>query len=58
MRDEGVDGVVRLTHVYQYILFSQLRGFYIKLGQIGSSRPDFVAPQIIEKLEILQVVTR
>lgn len=31
-----------------------LRGFYIKLGQIGATRSDFVAKQYIERMETLQ----
>eukprot|EP00049_Salpingoeca_infusionum_P003030 m.62438 g.62438 ORF g.62438 m.62438 type:complete len:567 (+) comp11912_c0_seq2:1558-3258(+) len=31
-----------------------LKGFYIKIGQIGATRPDFMPPQFISKLETLQ----
>eukprot|EP00050_Salpingoeca_kvevrii_P000533 m.150485 g.150485 ORF g.150485 m.150485 type:complete len:220 (-) comp10145_c2_seq3:1440-2099(-) len=32
-----------------------LRGFYVKIGQIGATRADFVPPQFIERLSTLQV---
>ncbi len=32
-----------------------LRGFYIKIGQMGATRADFVPQQYIEQLETLQV---
>lgn len=35
----------------------KLRGFYIKIGQMGATRADFVPPQFIELLETLQVTT-
>ena len=34
---------------------SSAQGFYIKLGQIGATRSDFVAPQYIERCETLYV---
>ena len=32
-----------------------MRGFYIKVGQIGSTRADFMPPQFLAQLEKLQV---
>ena len=33
----------------------ELGGFYVKVGQIGAARPDFVPKQYIRMLEKLQV---
>jgi hypothetical protein len=35
-----------------------LRGFYIKVGQMGATRADFVPQQYIDELETLQVSVR
>ena len=36
-------------------LIHELRGFYVKLGQIGSTRADFVPEEYLKRFETLQV---